>query len=123
MIGIGLRVPRKIVVLDRPARRQPRPGQHDTFDGPALKCNRREKCIHMAGTMARLAPPLPFGVPKVLLAIHTALVLQEGRNDVRGARAAARFRHASWRGGSLVAAGNTGTAASDAGPTRPGAYH
>src|SRR5207342_1009517 len=43
-----------------------------TFDGHALKSNRREECVQMPVKIPRSAPRPSFGLPELLVAIHTS---------------------------------------------------
>src|SRR5215510_2831407 len=48
------------------------PRQHEAFDCHAFKRNREEECVQMPVKIARLAPRPSFGLPELLVAIHTS---------------------------------------------------
>jgi hypothetical protein len=52
--------------------RSRRPRQHEAFDCHAFKRNRQEECVQMPVKIARSAPRPSFGLPELLVAIHTS---------------------------------------------------
>jgi hypothetical protein len=48
------------------------PRQHEAFDCHAFKSNRQEECVQMPVKIARSAPRPSFGLPELLVAIHTS---------------------------------------------------
>src|SRR5215510_9792657 len=52
--------------------RSHRPRQHEAFDCHAFKRNRQEECVQMPVKIARSAPRPSFGLPELLVAIHTS---------------------------------------------------
>src|SRR6266446_4030857 len=48
------------------------PRQHEAFDCHAFKRNRQEECVQMPVKIARSAPRPSFGLPELLVAIHTS---------------------------------------------------
>src|SRR6478735_9253522 len=52
--------------------RSHRPRQHEAFDCHAFKRNRQEECVQMAVKIAKSTPRPSFGLPELLLAIHTS---------------------------------------------------
>ena len=49
-----------------------RPRQHEAFDCHAFKRNRQEECVQMPVKIARPTPRPSFGLPELLVAIHTS---------------------------------------------------
>src|SRR6266567_268452 len=48
------------------------PRQHEAFDCHAFKRNRQEECVQMPVKIARSAPRPSFGLPELLVAIHSS---------------------------------------------------
>ena len=51
---------------------QPPPRQHEAFHYHAFKSNRQEECVQMPVKIARSASRPSFGLPELLVAIHTS---------------------------------------------------
>jgi hypothetical protein len=64
--------PVRMGLRDRRSRAFDHPRQHEAFDCHAFKSNRQEECVQMPVKTARSATRSSFGLPELLMAIHTS---------------------------------------------------
>jgi hypothetical protein len=71
-VAIPRQMFQEILRLIAELRPKPPPRQHEAFDRHAFKSNRQEECVQMPVKVARSAARPSFGLPELLVAIHTS---------------------------------------------------
>src|SRR5262249_61685897 len=94
----------EILRLIAELRRSHHPRQHEAFDYHAFKSNRQEEGVQMPVKIARSSPRPSFGLPELLVAIHTScskagqariFALVCGSSEESRAREAQRMKNAA----------------------------